>query len=397
VTGVGRGPPARRQRQIFLRQRRVKPRVEENVGNKVALVRARARAARDRVQDIAGRRRAQDGAQVVIVVAHVAEALRARLARIHLTGLVQHQVQSPGITIDQPPWRARGAQDQPPLHDVLGGLEAPTAEGVDRRDAAAQLVAEALCDALVLVEVHVLVAGVGEFAAHQRDRVRADVLQARDEIGDRLHVILIRAAEHRVHAELELGIAIEQRRQPLVGFDDLGEAAGRAAQPIVRLADAVERELDRDDAARAVAQNSLGLLGDQLGHQAIGGVEHDRRAIAPVEDAADLGQVAAQEWFAPGEGEPQQAPEAGGDPFDLGQRQLRRVRRGRVRAREVEAERTARVALAGDEEGELDRPALPQDRAQMTQRRVHQWASRGAIRRGEHNTPAAAPAPTGSG
>ena len=95
-------PRARRQPQVLARQRRVARRAEKNVGDEVALVRARALAACDRVQSLRAGARAHDRAQVVAVIAHVAEARGPRLARIDLARLAEHEVEPPGVARDQP-------------------------------------------------------------------------------------------------------------------------------------------------------------------------------------------------------------------------------------------------------------------------------------------------------
>ena len=127
----------------------------------------------------------------------------------------------------------------------------------------------------------------------------------------------------------------------------LAKPPGVRAQQIVRLAHAVERELDRDHAVCARAQDAFGLRGDQLGQQAVGGQQHDRRPVARVENPADFDDIFSQINLAAGEGKPQQVPERACHPLDLGERQLRRRRRGRRRAREVEAERTSARCTCG--------------------------------------------------
>src|SRR3990167_10741108 len=98
---------------------------------------------------------------------------------------------------------------------------------------------------------------------------------------------------------------------------------------------------------------------NQLRQHAVGRIEHDRRAVLPVEQAADFDQIFSKEYFAAGKGEPQQAAERAGDLADLLQRQFGVVGLRRLDALQIKAVGTAGIALARDEESELDRPALP--------------------------------------
>lgn len=314
--------------------------------------------------------RGHDLFQIISVIPHVPPAFGQDLARQDLSGLGEHEVHLPGVAGEGVRPLLQGPVDQAALEQVLGGLDARAPEPVDRRAARPCVPLQTLDGAEVFFVVNVQVSLLGEVPPHQGNGVGPYAVQRADKVYDRLHVVLVPGAEHRVHPELELRVAVEKSAQQAVCLQGPLEASRCIAQIVMGLPDAVERKLRGDHAFRAVLENALHAVPDKLREQAVRRIEQEGGLVVPVKGRGDLDEVFPQEDLPAGEGEPEQGAQRTGDPLDLLERKLRPGGRGSVRGLQIEAVRAARVAPLRHEERQMHGPSFPEDGAGMSEGRV---------------------------
>jgi len=143
----------------------------------------------------------------------VAEALAEYLAGMDVAGLGHDQVQPARITGDQPAVLDQCSVDQPALYDVLRRLQPGARKTMDAGRSLLQVLLQPVDGAAVFPDIDSLVAFLAKIAADHRDGVRASCIEARDEIDDLVHPVLVFGQEDGIDAEFEIGVVLAQRAQ----------------------------------------------------------------------------------------------------------------------------------------------------------------------------------------